>query len=67
MQPNPTLAQDVKDVLTRIAGDELFRRELIEQVKHDPQVCELLLQETAPDLIRALQMLKTRLPACKGG
>lgn len=57
----------VPDVLERFVGDKVFRRELIERAKQSPQVCDLLLQETAPDLIRALQMLKTRLPARKDG
>ena len=54
-------------VLERLATDKVFRRELIEQVKHDPLVCELLLKETASDLIRALQLLKHRKAVTKDG
>ena len=54
-------------VRARFVEDEVFRRQLIEEMRNDPLASELILKELAKDLIDALLYLKASRSDHKAG
>ncbi len=56
-------------VMGRFVEDQVFRRTLIELLRHNEQACALLLQEegVAADLTAFLELLKSRSSVRKDG
>lgn len=53
-------------VMSRFVDDKVFRRELIEEVRNNPQASEIIVREIANDLLELLLNLRNSAPKKNG-
>ena len=52
--------------MSRFVDDKVFRRELIEEVRNNPQASEIIVREIANDLLELLLNLRNSAPKKNG-